>query len=34
MGLKGRRKIVNYADFHLYKIGISLHKYKLGLNLK
>jgi hypothetical protein len=27
-------KIAESGDFQHYKIGISTHKYKLGLNLK
>jgi hypothetical protein len=28
------RKTAESGDFQHYKIGISTHKYKLGLNLK
>jgi hypothetical protein len=34
MGYGMMWKIVERWDFQHYKIGISLHKYKLGLNLK
>jgi len=30
----GGRKIVESGDFQRYKIVITLHNYKLGLNLK
>jgi len=28
------RETAESGDFQHYKIGISMHKYKLGLNLK